>query len=162
MLAAALVAGWWFASPWWTLRSMRDAARAGDAAAVAAHVDFPALRQDLKGEVMAGLVADARGSADPGARVGAALGGALVGPMIEALVTPRMLAGAFAARPNSPKTARSVPSRAFDVGEKPTVERTGLSEFKLLPTRPNGGALVFHRRGLGWRLVGVDLPKDPD
>lgn len=138
---------------------MQQAARAGDDAAVASHVDFPALRDDLKGEVMAGLVEEARRSGDPSAQMGAALGGALVGPMIDGLITPQMLATAFAARADTAKTARSVPSRAFDVGEAPTIERTGLSEFRLVPTQAKGGALVFRRQGLSWRLVGVDLPQ---
>jgi len=159
LVAVALGVGWWVASPWWTLRSMQQAARARDAAGVADHVDFPALRDDLKGEVLAGLVADARRSRDPSARIGAALGGVLVGPMIDGLVTPQMLATAFAARAGTAKTARSVPSRAFDVGEAPTIERTGLSEFRLVPTAAKGGALVFRRQGVSWRLVGVDLPQ---
>lgn len=158
VLAVALIVGWWIASPWWTLRSLQTAARAGDAAGVVELVDLPALRDDLKGEVMASLAAEAQRTGDPAARVGAALGGALVGPMIDGLVTPAMLATAFAARAGTPKTARSVPSRVFDVGEAPTTERVGLSEFRLVPTGAAGGALVFRRRGLGWRLVGVDLP----
>jgi len=42
------------------------------------------------------------------------------------------------------------------------VKRDGFSHFRLRCAKlPNGeGDLVFERRGLGWVLVGIDLPKD--
>ena len=45
---ASLAAGWWFGSPWWTLRRMREAAAAGDAQALASYIDFPALRASTR------------------------------------------------------------------------------------------------------------------
>ena len=52
VLAMALAAaGWWFGSPWWTLREMRAAADAHDAARLSYYIDYPALRADLKGEL---------------------------------------------------------------------------------------------------------------
>src|SRR3954468_4894649 len=37
---AALAAGWYWGSPWWTLWRMREAARAGDVGTLASYVDF--------------------------------------------------------------------------------------------------------------------------
>jgi Protein of unknown function (DUF2939) len=47
-LLAFAAAGWWFGSPWWTLWRIREAARAGDSATLAAYVDFPALRASTR------------------------------------------------------------------------------------------------------------------
>ena len=67
-LAAALLllaAGWWLASPWWTLWRMREAAEAGDAHALAAYIDFPALRASTREQLgpklgpLGGLAVDA-------------------------------------------------------------------------------------------------------
>ncbi|MGZ8286865.1 MAG: DUF2939 domain-containing protein [Allosphingosinicella sp.] len=71
-LLVLLAAGWWFGSPWWTLWRMREAARAGDSDALAAYVDFPALRASTR------------------ARLGP-FGGALAGRAVDALVSPAAL-----------------------------------------------------------------------
>ncbi|MFL6844692.1 MAG: DUF2939 domain-containing protein [Allosphingosinicella sp.] len=64
-----LAGGWWIASPWWTLWRMRDAAEAGDARALAAYIDFPALRASTKRQLPGPL-------------------GRLARPAIDLLVTP--------------------------------------------------------------------------
>lgn len=71
-LLALLAAGWWFGSPWWTLSRMRDAARAGDAQALAAYIDFPALRASTREQL-------------------GPIGGALARPAVDALVSPAAL-----------------------------------------------------------------------
>ncbi|HEU0100018.1 MAG TPA: DUF2939 domain-containing protein [Allosphingosinicella sp.] len=77
-IAAALIvllaAGWWLGSPWWTLWRMREAARAGDSAALAGYVDFPALRASVREQLGLGP-----------------LGGLVAGPAVDALVSPRAL-----------------------------------------------------------------------
>ena len=57
-LAAALIviasgALWYFESPAWTLKGMKDAAQSNDADALNAYVDYPSLRESLKAELMA-------------------------------------------------------------------------------------------------------------
>jgi hypothetical protein len=71
-LLAFAAAGWWFGSPWWTLWRMRDAARAGDAEALAAYIDFPALRASSREQLRPRL-------------------GPLAGPAVNALVSPAAL-----------------------------------------------------------------------
>lgn len=73
-LLALLAAGWWFGSPWWTLWRMREAAGAGDSRALAAYVDFPALRASTREQLGLGPV-----------------GGLLAGPAVDALVSPEAL-----------------------------------------------------------------------
>ncbi len=105
--AAALVllagSGWWFGSPWWTLWRMREAARAGDSDALAAYIDFPALRASTR------------------ARLGP-LGGVLARPAVDALVSPAALRLAL----------RSRSGGGGDGGDgELDLDRTGASEFRL-------------------------------
>jgi hypothetical protein len=131
-LAAALAvlagAGWWFGSPWWTLWRMREAARAGDSDALAAYIDFPALR------------ASTRARLDP--RLGP-LGAALAGRAVDALVSPAALRLALQSRRGSGSG-----------GGELDLDRIGASEFRL---RRGRNDLIFRRHGIGWKLVDVRL-----
>ena len=89
MLAAA---GWWFGSPWWTLRQVQRAADARDAAALSAYVDYPALRTDVKQQAQR-TISQAAATDDPLIALGAAVAGVLVDPAVEALVTPDEISG---------------------------------------------------------------------
>src|SRR5690349_4173100 len=51
ILAAGI--GWQVASPWWTLKNMRDAARKRDSERLASYVDFPRVRSDLHDQLIA-------------------------------------------------------------------------------------------------------------
>ena len=131
---------------------MRAAAEAGDAAAFAAYVDFPALREDMKAELTPLLAAEAGRRGGPAAGL---FGAALAGPVIDALVSPEGLSAAFVA--GAAASAAAPPARALQVGEDPFVTRRGLSEFLLSPRDRPGTGLVFTRRGLAWRLSGIEL-----
>ncbi len=131
-LLALLGAGWWFGSPWWTLWRMREAAQAGDAQALAAYIDFPALREQL------GL---------------GPLGGLVAGPAVDALVSPKALELALGSGRRSGGGSASG-SGAKDVDPV----RTGASEFRVRSKRSD---LVFRRHGLGWKLEEIRLRSAP-
>lgn len=168
LCAGLAAAGWTYASPWWTLRAMRDAAQARDAEALGAYVDFPALRADLKTDLSAAMMAEmarARasqtqsGAPDAFGALGIALGFAMLDPLIEGVVSPAGLQVMFAGDPAA-ATASRTPAPLGDVSVSGdfTLERTGLSEFRVVGQGAAPAALVFRRDGLGWRLVGIDLP----
>ena len=127
-LLALLAAGWWFGSPWWTLWRMREAAQAGDAEALAAYVDFPALRASTRAQLRPRL---------------GPLGSALARPAVDALVGPAALRLALG----------SGRSGAGGPGEVELV-RSGAWEFRV---RREAGELVFRRHGLGWKLEEIRL-----
>jgi hypothetical protein len=162
-LLAALAAGWWFGSPWWTLREMRAAAAAHDERALSAHVDYPALRASVKQQVMAaygnGAVSEARGLGS----LGAALARALAGPVIDTLVTPDGVRAMFEV-----EEARKTPSAAASAAgggpvlpalkDRPVIERDGLDQFRVHGRDSGSATMIFRRAGLGWKLSGVALP----
>jgi hypothetical protein len=77
-----------YATPYLALHQMREAARTHDVQALAAYVDFPAVRESLKLGLRAKLVG---GDVSPASVMGAEVAGALLGPMVDALITTESL-----------------------------------------------------------------------
>ena len=159
-VAAALIviassALWYFESPAWTLKGMKDAAQSNDPDSLNAYIDYLALRESLKAETMARLMAEAQKSKSGLGALGMAFGSAVSGPMIDRLVSPAgMRVALVASRQESIGPAAS----ALHVPKEPVIVRRGFSEFLVTAKdEPNSG-LVFKRHGLSWMLSGVELP----
>ncbi|MCA6216775.1 DUF2939 domain-containing protein [Ideonella sp. B7] len=174
VLALVLV-GYWYASPYLTLRAMRSAAQARDADRLNAHVDYPRVRDSLKGQFSAMLARNLGGEpgsqdavGQAGAALGAALGMALGDRLIDALVQPEMVMRALTqaqVRPQlpSPSHPASVPA------EEPTVDwttdRVGLNKLVVYGHRREDApddrlALVFERSGFAdWKLTEIRLSR---
>lgn len=180
-LAAALAvlafAGLYLGSPWLAAWDLMHAARAGDVAALESHLDMPAVRASLKGQIDARLergIAKRAAKGDPIAQLGALFGSALVDKAVEATVTPEMIAEAVrtARAPDPRKSALAPPDAASDHADgKPKAERVkvgfampGLNRFdvRLSPAEEPDTRLtiIMHRRGLfGWKVTDVELPQ---
>jgi hypothetical protein len=159
-VAAALIviassALWYFESPAWTLKGMKDAAQSHDADALNAYIDYPALRDSLKAELMARMMAEAKKDKSGFGALGMAIGSGMIGPMIDGLVSPAgMRAALLASRYEKEPPAAS----ALHVPKEPIIVRRNFSEFLVsAKDQPNSG-LVFKRHGLSWMLSGVELP----
>jgi hypothetical protein len=158
LLVLAAVAGWYYLSPGWTLRSMVEAAKANDEERFSAYVDYPALREDLSAEMGQRLTAAADRDGNPAAQLGAAMGMALMKPIVDAMVSPQGMKIAFAALA---KEEQGAPLKKTAEGGKvrpmPSIERIGFNRFRVSGETTPGQGFVFERRGLGWKLVGIDL-----
>ena len=159
LLAAALIAlaaAWEVVSPWWTLKGMRDAARARDSERLASYIDFPRVRSDLRDQLigLAGKKLPVPGYEAFVRRYGS---GRIIDPIVDVIVSPEALRVALLIAPRS-SAGGSGPAAKRTCGMK----RESLGRFRVRCARlPNGEAdLVFERSGFGWRLVGVDLPGD--
>lgn len=160
VLALIAAGAWWYASPWWTLQAMRDAARERNEAKLSAYVDYPALREDVKGDLRQFALGETA-KAQPGglANLGAALAVAVIDPLVDAAVSPAGVQAMFAQE----QTAKTASTRdaplTVKAPDKPVIDREGLNAFRVRNQDPSKGALVFHRFGLGWKLVGIDFPR---
>ena len=86
---AIAVGGYWYFSPYLALKSMRDAAAAKDADAFNDKVDYPKLRESLKGQMSAAMTKEMDKAKGNGfAALGTMLGAAMVNQMVEAFVRP--------------------------------------------------------------------------
>ena len=95
VVAASLAAGAWWFSPWWVLNQAKAAAERNDAQALSDVIDYPRLRESLKGEFNSALVGRLRDGASglgeagrTGATLGAVLASALVDKLVEVMVRP--------------------------------------------------------------------------
>lgn len=158
LLVLAVVGAWYYLSPGWTLRSMVEAAKASDEERFSSYVDYAALREDLSAEMSRRLKAEADKDGNPAAQLGAAMGMALMKPLVDAMVSPQGMRIAFAALAKEEQDAsQGKPGEGGKARQMPNIERIGLNRFRVSGETTPGQGFVFERRGLGWKLVGVDL-----
>lgn len=151
VVAAAL--GWIGLSPYMALSSLREAVASNDTAELSELVDFPALKEQLHGELMSDLVLE-----KDMAQI-QLLGIPLVDLALSKIASP----GGF---------RQLAASQAFFDGTRPLpgglvdweIERRGLSRFYAKNKQSSEGLerkFVFRREGLTWRMVGMYTAKVP-
>jgi hypothetical protein len=177
ILVALAVAAWWYWSPYVALYQMRNAALEHDADAFNDHVDYPRVRDSLKGQLAArmtgGLAARPRSDnplENAGAALGSMLGMALADKAIDVLVRPEtvmqaMKNGSLRVQSDDGQ-AQSGPDGDGNA-KKPDwhTERTGADRM-LVVVNPRASApgkhaavFVLQREGFAhWKLTGIRLP----
>lgn len=180
-LAAAVVAllvGWYAASPFMAMGALQKAAKSGDRDRLEQLVDFPRVRESLKQDFTAGLMAKAQNDAslrdNPFAGLAAMFVPALVDRIVDAAVSPagiaRMQEGQGVASPPGAKPmdrpigsdSQPLSKPAGKSADKPRLayRYASLNRFKVVqPTDAGPMNWVFARQGLfGWRLIRIELP----
>jgi hypothetical protein len=185
VVAVAAIAAYWYWSPYLTVRQLQSAAQNKDADAFNRHVDYPKLRESLKGQ-FSGMFADQMGRQDndlarAGSVVGTLIGMAVVSPFVDAIVRPETIMRAMQDGHLSPKgETRGEPKTALDAPANPaaqkdeaprkpkwTYRRAGVNQVIAYandvrqPDQPDEDklALVLQRSGFAnWKLSDVRLP----
>jgi Protein of unknown function (DUF2939) len=156
----AVGGGWYYGSPLWTLKSMRDAAVAKDSKALSAYVDFKALRADVKTDLKA-QIGEAKQDDSLG-ELGAMFANVISDKVIDGMITPEALTALFATTKGMRAVGAAKLADAEKASESPTYEvERGLSQFRVKFTGKDAGqmpAMMFARDGLSWKLSGVDFP----
>lgn len=164
-------AGAFFASPFLAAQSLVRAARAGDAAGIERHVDFPAFRQSLKDELSARLLAEFGGERRGGAlgSLGMLLAPQLVAGAVDSFVTPQGVAALVreGEAPNPQSRAEDtpqpdMPQDASGDDVRQSWAYRDLNTFAVTLTRESRPddplVLLMQRRGpFSWKLAGIDL-----
>ena len=182
LLAAAL----FYATPYFTLFRMYRAVERSDADAVSRHVDFDALRENVRAKVTSEITRNAPQGAMAGLGQAMALG--VANQMVDAVVSPagvmRLMEGkgalaqlsgrgqqpavpaAPSQTPPAPPSAAGVPPQASAPDAAAVRERARIrvsyqdwSQVRVgLQDAP--GALIFRRDGwVGWRLSAIEWPE---
>lgn len=166
VVALTGLAAYWHFSPYLAMRSMRAAAEAKDADAFNERVDYPKLRESIKGQ-MAAVLTDGLGSKSASQNsmeaAGAALALALVNPLVDALVRPEMVMktmskGEFDLKPGKAPTSEPTQAPTWDV------KRLGMNKVIAYAQDPNDPktekvGVVFERNGFAdWKLTELRLP----
>lgn len=161
VVAAALL----YASPYLALRSIGKAIERKDADAVSEYVDFPALRESIKGHLMLKMQEQMQTpemKSNPFASFGQVLAMGLVNQLTESLVSPAgvmlMLENGKPGKPSDVAAAGVGIDTQGDKSRKDfAVDYQGWSKVFVHPKNQPGG-FIFKREGLmGWKLVAVKM-----
>jgi len=161
-VAALIIAAgvtWYFASPVWTLHQMKMAVDADDPAALDAYIDYPALRDDLKDEVMGRLAVEEGKDRTGLGGLGVAIGRVVAGPVIDRVISPAGVRAALMAKQEQAQFGPAAPAAsALRLPSDPVIVRRSFSEFLVATKQQPMSGLVFKRHWLSWMLSGVELP----
>ncbi|NOW46685.1 hypothetical protein FHW96_002845 [Novosphingobium sp. SG751A] len=164
IIAAAIVAvvappTWYFGSPYLAMRDLKEAVREGDRDDLAEKVDFPAVRESIKSQAKAVVMAEVAKQQDsnPFAALGSMVGMAMVDHLVDGIVSAdglRAMINKGKIRPQADAEVSAAPEAKW------TITHKGIGRFTARPETAGGPApeLVFKRDDLGWKLVDVVLP----
>jgi hypothetical protein len=163
-----LLAAGCYLSPYWTLHRMQSAIEARDYDAFSLHVDYPALRNSFKEQlVAAGRAPDTpdEDNDNPLGALGQSVVDTLVGPMLSAVVTPAGVIEMM--NTGRPEITQAVVASAITrvptaTGPLPamTIAYQGWDRviFHRADSRTEQGSFVLVRSGWwGWKLAAVEL-----
>lgn len=166
-LVAAGVGGYWHYSPYLSMHAMRQAAQRQDADAFNEKVDYPRLRESLKGQMSAMMTEKMAGSGGNGFEaLGAMLGMALLNPMIDAFVRPEVVMKAMQKGEFDPAGKGAAATESDS--KKPVqwdFERPSLHKIIAYPKEQGHSegsrvGFVFERSGFAdWKLTEIRLPR---
>ena len=166
-MIVVIAVGYILATPYVTVYQMKIAAENQDGEALSEHIDFPALRQNLKDQLNAKLGVELVQEAmddNPFTALGAALGGMLVGKMIDVYVNPAgiielMKGESLDTESTDGSTEKQTPTEPFT---NVSMSYESLSKFSVTIRQNTELAeevkFNLRRKGMGWKLTEILLP----
>lgn len=171
--AAAVMAIGYFASPYVAVARLANDLADRQAGAALARIDLPAIRQSIARQVARALLAknpELARKAPLGPQSAGAIASGLVNAYLVEVLTPDALSlflaeGRLPAGAKSEGTALTVASLASIRGPLALLRHAGFigpMRFRVaVPEQSGAGAgFLFRLHGVGWRLVGIDLPAE--
>ena len=161
--AVAAIAATAYASPYYALRQIKTALAERNADALAAHVDFPALRASVKTQLeasMARSIEATAGSGNPLAALGQSIAGAMLGKMVDAMVSPAGVVALVNKSAVSPQADADAPADGAQTKAAYSAGYAGVNTFIVRAKDGNAqqGALVLQRHGLwDWKLSSIEI-----
>ena len=162
-VAAIAIAATAYASPYYALRQIKTALAERNADALAAHVDFPALRASVKTQLeasMARSIEATAGSGNPLAALGQSIAGAMLGKMVDAMVSPAGVVALVNKSAVSPQADADAPADGAQTKAAYSAGYAGVNTFVVRAKDGNAqqGALVLQRHGLwDWKLSSIEI-----
>jgi hypothetical protein len=159
MLVAAwfAVGAWFVATPYLSVWSLERAAKAGDADGIAAHVDFPALRESLQANA-AQSIKDLSSAFpnNPLAQMGASLATTFARDAIIAAVTPETVALMLQGVPPDGPIGSPIRPGDFNLSMGYSAFSRFVVEARRAGSNDSPLQLIFARSGIAdWRLTSV-------
>lgn len=170
------IAAYWYWSPLLAVHQLQSAAKAGDADTFNDHVDYPRLRESLKGQLTAAFTEHMASQQAPdndfgkaGAALGAMLGMAMVDKMVDAFVRPETVMRAMQEGKMVPRRPADTASEPGSVGDSDnkvswSSERKSVDKYIAYASKPGDTAnqrigLVLERSGFAtWKMTEIRVP----
>ncbi len=145
--------GWFFVAPNLAANSLQTALRTSDVIAINNTVDFPLLRENLRGTIGSALNPQ-NPIGDAGSMLSSALSGIFLNPLVDQLVTPSGLVTLFQGGMGNftgQGTTNFKVTNGIQGFNKYAIVLTDLSNPE------NTITLMMMPRGLQWKLVGINF-----
>lgn len=162
LVVAALGAVAYF-SPYLTLYQMKTAVANRDADGLSRHIDFPALRENMKAQMLAAMSGHDTGKdSNPFAAMGQAIGAALVGPMVDAITTPAAVMAIM--KMPVQRIDTGAPSPGADAGREKLDYALSYRSWDTVAVEleqhgASHGSMILRRHGLWtWKMTSMELP----
>lgn len=170
VLLLAIFGGYVAAGPYIAVAAIRDGIANNDADALAEHIDFPLLRQNIKDQLSASAKAESDRTSENNifSALMSGFKAKLIENMVDSIITPEGLANLMAGKKSlsSSDTSTSKPTSESaqereNVFEDARFTYDSLDSFSIwVPNAKNGEMrLVLRRRGVTWKLVNMTLPQ---
>lgn len=168
-IVAALLLGYVAAGPYLAINGIRKALETQDVSALERHVDFPALRVNMKAHLEDYIARQGGGLAESGGLLGALglqVAGGLGGAAVDAMVTPLGIGALLQGRSMWMRGTRQTVDgdtygkpRPADPLQDAKLRYESTSRFTATVADENGNPVlvVFQREGLRWRLTDIRL-----
>lgn len=159
------IGSYWYYSPYLAMNSVLAAAKDKDADKFNEKVDYPRIRESLKGQMSAQMAKTvSEQSGNPFSALGAMLGVAMVNQMVDAFVRPEMVMQMMQDGKVKISKAAGASEPSGEIEATWTIQRQGTDRVIAVPTKaaeqPNGDEprFVFERSGFAtWKLTDLLL-----
>lgn len=153
------------ASPFWAARQFKNAALSADADRLEAAVDFPAVRESLKSQLMVAMTAkfenDPKMKANPFAGLGMMMIPTVVEKMVDGFVTPDGISALM--KRGQLERGNAEAELPADVGYD--YDYRGMDRFAVTVQKAGvksdlAPRFVFERRGIfSWKMIKLEIPE---
>jgi len=164
-----IIGGYYYASPYLVLNSIKGAAQAGDSEKVSAYIDYPSVRQSFKDQMNAYMVKGmASKETDGWEALGAMIATTMVDKIVDAAVTPEgmtlMLQGkdfgdSLKPTPKETSTHQSSTKAKLDYSTR----YLSMNMFEVTLKNPENDKelkVIMERDGLSWKVKKIVVPMD--
>lgn len=149
------------AGPYLALNGIRDGIVDQDVEALAEHIDFPILRENVKAQMNAYMMTQMQktaGESDMAAGF-AAMGMMFAGKMIDGMIDNLMTPAGISAL-TRPKGGASDEASRENVMADVDIDYSGFSRATVTPQNNPDLKLILSRQGWSWRLTNILFPMD--
>ena len=163
-----VICGYWYATPYLALNSIKKAAQAGDSDTVSKYIDYPSVRQSFKDQMNAMMAKELMNQDTDGfAALGAMLASTMVDKMVDGFVTPEgmtlMLKGKNLK--DAEQDSRDTQTAETQEESKPEYEAgyTSMNDFEVIikdQEQSKEVKLLMVRDGFSWKIHKIALPMD--